>query len=223
MIQSDGGLPKKREFFGTDLRKAERFSSISHMVGATAALLGLVVLVAAAAQEKDPIKIVSFTIYGASLLALYTASALYHTLTGKGKRWFREFDHLAIYLLIAGTYTPFTLVTLRGAWGWSLFGVVWGLAVIGMLLEWKGGDSRRIIPVVLYLLMGWLVVVAVKPLMQALPVAGLTWLLAGGLCYTAGISFYALDKRVWYFHGVWHLFVLGGSICHYLTVWMYVV
>jgi hemolysin III len=208
---------------GADLRKAERFSSVSHLIGAAAALMGLVLLVAAAAQQNDPLKTVSVIVYGASLLALYTASALYHTLTGIGKRWFREFDHLAIYLLIAGTYTPFTLVTLRGAWGWSLFGVVWGLATIGMLLEWKGGDRRRIIPVVLYLLMGWLVVVAVRPLMDALPAAGVTWLLAGGLCYTAGIAFYAFDKRVWYFHGLWHLFVLGGSVCHYLTVWIYVV
>lgn len=204
------------------VNREERFNSISHLFGSGAALAGFVPLVAEAARQGDPWKITSFSIYGTTLLLLYTFSTLYHSLRGKGKTVFRELDHHAIYLLIAGTYTPFTLVTLRGSWGWSIFGVVWGLAVAGILLEWRIGKGRRIIPVVLYLLMGWLAVIAIQPLLDALPMVAFVWLLAGGVFYTAGIAFFALDKKIWYFHGIWHLFVLAGSGCHYLTVYVYV-
>jgi hemolysin III len=151
------------------------------------------------------------------------SSALYHSLRGKAKDVFRKLDHHAIYLLIAGTYTPFTLVTLRGAWGWSLFGVIWGLAVLGIVVDSLPQKGLRILPVVIYLLMGWLVLMALKPLLQALPSMGFVWLLVGGLFYTGGVVFYALDERVRHFHGIWHLFVLMGSISHYITVLFYVV
>lgn len=204
------------------MKEGERFNSISHIIGAAAALVGLVVLVVAASRQGDPWKIVSFSIYGATLVLLYTSSALYHSFRGKAKDVFRQLDHYAIYLLIAGTYTPFTLVTLRGAWGWSLFGAIWGLAVLGIVVDSLPQKGLRIVPLVIYLLMGWLVLMAVKPLLEALPPAGFVWLLLGGLFYTGGVVFYALDKRVRHFHGIWHLFVLLGSISHYLTVLFYV-
>ena len=202
--------------------KGERFNSISHMIGAAIALAGLVLLVVQASRLGDPWKIVSFSIYGATLLILYASSALYHSLKGKAKAIFRKLDHLSIYLLIAGTYTPFTLITLRGAWGWSIFGVIWGLAVLGIVLESFPQKGQRILPVVIYLLMGWLVLTALKPLLLILPRSGFFLLLTGGLFYTLGVVFYALDDRMRHSHGVWHLFVLAGSLSHYFTVLIYV-
>jgi len=199
----------------------ERFNSISHLVGAVAALAGAVVLVVYASMQGDPWKIVSFSIYGTTLFMLYLFSVLYHSLNGEVKKFFRRLDHLAIYLLIAGTYTPFTLVTLNGIWGWWIFGAVWGLALLGMLLEFVP-QKRRILPVIIYLVMGWICLVALKPLLQALPMVGFWWLLAGGLFYTVGIIFYALDTKLKHSHGIWHLFVLAGSACHYFTVLLYV-
>lgn len=199
----------------------ERFNSISHLVGAVAALAGAVVLVVYASIQGDPWKIVSFSIYGTTLFMLYLFSVLYHSLNGEVKKVFRRLDHLAIYLLIAGTYTPFTLVTLNGVWGWWIFGAVWGLALLGMLLEFVP-QKRRILPVIIYLVMGWICLVALKPLLQTLPMVGFWWLLAGGLFYTVGIVFYALDKRLKHAHGIWHLFVLAGSVCHYFCVLLYV-
>lgn len=200
----------------------ERFNSISHLIGAVAALVGLVIVVAVAARQGDPWKIVSFSIYGTTLLLLYTVSALYHSLRGKAKRIFRKLDHLSIYLLIAGTYTPFTLVTLRGVWGWTIFGIIWGLALFGIVLEFLPQKGKRVWAVVVYVLMGWLVLVALGPLLQALPPQGFFWLLLGGLFYTGGLVFYCLDDKVRHFHGVWHLFVLAGSASHYLTILLYV-
>ena len=200
----------------------ERINSISHLIGAVAALAGLIVVVVIAAEQGDPWKIVSFSIYGAALFLLYAISTLYHSLRGRAKRIFRKLDHLSIYLLIAGTYTPFTLVTLRGVWGWTLFGVIWGLAVIGMALEALPQTGNRRLSMVVYVLMGWLVLIALKPLLAALPLAGFAWLLLGGLCYTGGIAFYWFDEKIRHFHGVWHLFVLAGSLCHYLTILLYV-
>lgn len=201
--------------------EGERFNSISHLIGAIAALVGMVVLVVLASRQGDPWKIVSFSVYGASLVALYTFSVLYHSLRGKAKTIFRKLDHHAIYLLIAGTYTPLTLVTLRGAWGWSIFGVVWGLAILGIAIDSLPQRGRRILPVIIYLVMGWLAVIAAGPLLQALPIAGFAGLLLGGLFYTVGIIFYALDG-VRHFHGIWHLFVLAGSVSHYVTILMFV-
>jgi len=201
--------------------KGERFNSISHLFGTAAALAGMVVLVVLASRQGDPWKIVSFSVYGATLVALYSFSTLYHGLHGKARPVLRKLDHHAIYLLIAGTYTPFTLVTLRGEWGWSLFGIVWSLAVLGIVIDSFPQRGRRIAPIIIYLVMGWLVLMAAEPLLKVLPPAGISGLLLGGLFYTVGIIFYALDKKR-HFHGIWHLFVLAGSTSHYFTILLYV-
>ncbi len=206
------------------LYKGEKFNSISHVVGAALALAGLTVLVVLASLKGDPWKIVSFSVYGTTLVLLYTCSALYHSFRGKAKEVFRKLDHCMIYLLIAGTYTPLTLVTLRKeypGWGWSIFGVVWGLAVFGIVWDARPTKGPRILPVVIYLMMGWLIVVALKPMSQELEAGGFAWLIAGGLAYTLGVIFYALDTKIRHFHGVWHLFVLAGSISHFLAVLLY--
>ena len=202
--------------------KGERFNSISHLIGAVAALAGLVIVVVAAARQGDPWKIVSFSVYGVTLFFLYTVSTLYHSLRGRAKRIFRKLDHYSIYFLIAGTYTPFALVTLRGGWGWTIFGIIWGLAALGIALEALPQGGNRVLSVVVYVLMGWLVLVALEPLLKALPMTGFWWLLLGGLFYTGGLVFYFFDEKVRHFHGVWHLFVLAGSVCHYLTILFFV-
>ncbi len=200
----------------------ERFNSISHLVGSALALIGTVFLIVAGAQAVDPWKIVSFSIYGATLFFLYLASTLYHSFRGRAKEIWCKFDHCTIYLLIAGSYTPLALVSLRGAWGWSLFGVVWGLALFGIIQEIWLARGKRILSLILYVLMGWLAVIAILPLMGALGRAGFLWLLAGGLAYTIGIIFYVNDTRWRHMHGIWHLFVLAGSACHYVTMLNYV-
>jgi len=200
----------------------ERFNSISHLVGAGLAVLGAVLLVVTAARLGDPWKIVSFSIYGAMLVALYVASTLYHSVRGRAKTILQKFDHCSIYLLIAGSYTPFALVSLRGPWGWSLLGAVWTLAVVGILQEIWFAKGARVLSLVIYLLMGWLALVAVLPLWEALTPHGFAWLAAGGLLYTVGIIFYVADQRIRHGHGVWHLFVLGGSSCHFFTVLFFV-
>jgi hemolysin III len=202
----------------------ERLNGYTHLLGAVAAAAGLVVLVVLAARQGDAWKLASFSIYGTSLFLLYLFSTLYHSTRGRAKSILQKFDHHAIYLLIAGSYTPFTLVTLRGAWGWTLFGLIWGLAVLGMVVDsLHNKNARRILPMAIYIVMGWLVLIALKPLTAALPYAAVLWLVAGGLFYTLGIVFYALDKKLRHAHGVWHMFVLAGSISHYLAVLLYVV
>jgi len=200
----------------------ERFNSVTHLMGAVLAAAGAAVLVVLAARLGDPWKIASFSVYGFTLFALYALSTLYHSTRGKLKRVFQKLDHCSIYLLIAGTYTPFALVTLRGAWGWSLFGVIWGLAALGIAQEAWLGKGARVLSVVIYVLMGWLSVIAIKPLIAALTPAGFAWLAAGGLFYTGGIVFYALDAKLRHGHGIWHLFVLAGSASHYLAILLYV-
>ena len=206
----------------TTMYPGERFNSISHLVGAALALAGSVVLVVLAARLGDPWKIVGFSIYGVMLVTLYVFSALYHSVRGPAKDVLRKFDHCAIYLLIAGTYTPFALVSLRGSWGWWIFGVIWGLALLGIVQEVWLAHGARIWSLAIYVLMGWLALVAVVPLRQALTPAGFVWLAAGGAFYTLGIVFYVLDHRIRHGHGLWHLFVLGGSICHFFTILLYV-
>lgn len=201
---------------------SERFNSYSHLAGTGLALAGSAVLIVLATRLGDPWKIVSFSIYGAMLVALYLFSTLYHSVRGRAKDVLRKFDHCSIYLLIAGSYTPFTLVSLRGAWGWSLLGVVWGLALLGILQEIWLAKGARVLSLLIYVLMGWLALVAAAPLWEALTPAGFAWLAAGGACYTLGIVFYAADHKVRHGHGVWHLFVLGGSSCHFFTVLFYV-
>jgi hemolysin III len=200
----------------------EKFNSVTHLVGAVLALAGAIVLVVLAARGGDPWKVVGVAIYGVTLVVLYSFSALYHSLQGRAKNILRELDHQSIYLLIAGSYTPFCLVTLRGAWGWSLLGIVWGLAALGSLQELRPKNEARVLSVVIYLLMGWVALVALFPLLKALGPAGFAWLVAGGLFYTVGIVFYALDTRVTHAHGVWHLFVLAGSTTHYIAILIYV-
>ena len=202
--------------------RGERFNGITHLSGALLALAGAVALIVLGSLKADPWRIVSFSIYGATLVFLYLTSTLYHSLRGRAKAFFRKMDHAAIYLLIAGTYTPFTLVTLNGPWGWSLFGVVWGLALLGIVQEIWFAKGARILSLVIYLLMGWVALVAVVPLIQALSWSGFAWLMAGGIIYTAGVVFYVYDARFRHFHGIWHLFVLAGSAVHYTAIVLYV-
>jgi hemolysin III len=202
--------------------KEELANSITHIVGVVLALAGLVVLVVSAARRGDPWRIVSFSVYGLTLLFLYSSSALYHSTDGRVKRFLRLMDHQAIYLLIAGTYTPFMLVTLRGTLGWWLFGVIWGLAAFGIVLDTFYGKGRRVPQLVIYILMGWLITAALGPLLRAMPVRGVLLLVLGGVFYTSGVAFYVMDKRAPYFHAIWHLFVLAGSLCHYFSVLLYI-
>jgi hemolysin III len=200
----------------------EKFNAWTHLVGAVLALAGSVVLIVLAAQAGDPWKVVSVSIYGVTLVLLYSFSALYHSLRGRIKNILRKLDHHSIYLLIAGSYTPFCLVTLRGPWGWSLLGVVWGLAALGSLLELRPQSGARTLSVVVYVVMGWVALAALVPLLQALGPAGFAWVVAGGLFYTVGIVFYVLDTRLTHGHGIWHLFVIAGSAAHYVAILRYV-
>jgi hemolysin III len=199
----------------------ERFNSITHLVGAVLALVGITVMVTLAAMKGEAVRVLTLTVYGVTLFLLYLFSTLYHSLRGRAKRIFRVLDHHAIYLLIAGTYTPFTLLALKGPTGWWLFGAVWTLALIGILLDSIQRSGGRVLSLLIYLAMGWLVLFALGPLVAALPAAGFRWLLAGGVCYTVGVGFYLLDDRWPWCHGVWHLFVLGGSISHYFVILLY--
>ncbi len=201
----------------------EKLNAWTHLVGAVLALAGSVALIVQAALQGDPWKVVSVSIYSLTLVLLYSFSTLYHSLRGRTKNVLRELDHHSIYLLIAGTYTPFCLVTLRGPWGWSLFGVVWGLAALGSLQELWLKDGARILSVVIYVMMGWVALVALLPLLNALGTIGFAWVAAGGVLYTVGIIFYALDTRLAHAHGIWHLFVMAGSAAHYVAILCYVV
>ena len=196
----------------------ERFNAWTHFVGAVLACVGAVWLLVIAAASGDIWKIVSIAIYGVTLIVLYGTSTLYHSVRGRAKKVMRKLDHLSIYLLIAGTYTPFCLTTLRGPWGWSLFGIVWGLAVLGMAQEIKPRSEARVLSVVIYAVMGWIVLVAIHPLLDRLGTEGVVWLAAGGAAYTLGIVFYAFDKRFRHWHGIWHLFVIAGSVLHFIAI-----
>ncbi len=201
----------------------ERLNAWTHLVGTMLSISGASVLITLAAVMGDPWKIVSVSIFGATLILLYSASTLYHSLRGRAKAILRKLDHLSIYLLIAGTYTPFCLVTLRGVWGWTLFGIVWGLALIGMLQEIRPRSEARVLSLVIYAVMGWVIIIAIGPLLDHLETTGLVLLATGGLLYTGGIVFYAFDDRFRHWHGIWHLFVIGGSLLHYLTIALYVI
>jgi hemolysin III len=200
----------------------EKFNAWSHLVGAVLAFVGAIWLLVMASLHGDVWKIVSMAIYGVTLVALYSASTVYHSVRGRAKVIMQKVDHFSIYLLIAGSYTPFCLVTLRGPWGWTLFGIVWGLAVIGILQEIKPRSEARVMSIVIYAVMGWIVLVAVKPLIAALGMAGFTWLAAGGALYTIGIIFFAYDTRFRHWHGIWHLFVIAGSLLHFVAICFYV-
>lgn len=200
----------------------ERFNGYTHLAGAMLAVGGAVALISMGAMRGDPTRIVSFSVYGATLCLLYIASTLYHSTRGRVKQIFRKLDHVSIYLLIAGSYTPFALVTLDGPWGWTLFGAVWGLAVLGIVQELCIARGPRLTSLVIYMLMGWLAIVALEPLLQALTWNGLTWLIASGVIYTVGVVFYLFDERFRHWHGIWHLFVIAGSAIHYAAIVLFV-
>ncbi len=197
-------------------------NSISHGVGFLLALAITPILIIAAIPSGT-IAIVGASIFGATMMILYISSTLYHAFPhSRTKRVFQIFDHGAIFLLIAGTYTPFTLSVLQGVWGWTLFGIVWSLAIFGVVLKSVGGAGTSKLSIGLYLGMGWLAVLAVKPLWNSLPGWGIFWLLAGGVMYTAGVVFFIYDHRIRYHHFVWHLFVLAGTVCHVVAILGYV-
>ncbi len=200
----------------------ERFNSITHLLGTALAISGSAVLITRAALDGDPWKIVGCSIFGTMLVVLYAVSTLYHSISAaRAKAVFRRLDHCAIYLLIAGTYTPFTLVPLRGTLGWALFATIWAMALHGSVRAWRyrGDEDPPIWP---YLVMGWLGVFAAVPLIAHLGAEGIAWLAAGGALYTAGIVFFINDTRWRHAHGIWHLFVLGGSTAHFFTVLRFV-
>lgn len=203
-------------------RGEEIANSISHGIGLIAALAGTPFLVMHAVRHGDAWSIAGSSIFAASMVLLYLASALYHSLpAGKAKRMFRIIEHSAIFLLIAGTYTPFTLGVLRGGWGWTLLGLVWVLALAGVILKIFDRMSHPIISTGIYLLMGWLIVIAADPMLVRVPLSGLLWLVAGGVAYTAGVAFFVTDARLRYGHFIWHLFVMAGTACHYFAVLWY--
>lgn len=204
-------------------RTEEILNALSHGLGVILSIAGLVVLVTLAACFGDAWKVTASAIYGASMIVLYSASTMYHGFSGqKIKRILNMCDHISIYFLIAGTYTPFVLVTLRGAWGWTIFGIVWGSAVIGTTLKIIYGNKFRKVSTALYLAMGWVVVVAAKPLIASTEPAGLVLLLIGGLLFSFGVIFYKW-KSLPYNHAIWHIFVLAGTICHFFAVLFFVV
>ena len=196
----------------------EIFNAVSHGAGGLLSIAGTVVLIVLCAVYSDAWSVISACVYGASLIILYTMSTLYHAITNeKAKKFFRVMDHNTIFFLIAGTYTPFTLVTLRGKLGWILFGIVWGSALIGIILNSIDLEKFRKPSVVCYILMGWVIIIAVKPMLNSLPGLSLVFLLLGGRFYTVGVIFYSLKKIKW-FHSVWHLFTVSGSVLHYFSV-----
>ena len=196
----------------------EIFHSITHGIGSGLSIAGLTLLVVLAVFNGDIYKIISFSIFGASLVILYLSSTHYHGLQQpRAKKIFKIFDHSAIYLLIAGTYTPFLLIAIRGTAGWALLVVVWGIALIGITFKVFFIERFQILSVISYLLMGWLCVFVFKEMLVSIPIGGIIWLAAGGLLYTIGVIFYALQK-IPYMHAIWHFFVMGGSICHYFAV-----
>ncbi len=207
---------------GTYTLGEEMANVISHGVGILLSIAGLVVLVTFATLYGNAWHITSSSIYGATLILLYTASTLYHGIPKPAvKRVLQRIDHAAIFLLIAGTYTPYTLVTLRGAWGWILFGLVWGLALFGVVMETMVKRRIKWLSISLYLGLGWLVLIATKPMIDTVAIGGLVLLVSGGLCYSLGVIFYAW-KRLIYHHAVWHLFVMAGSALHFCSIFFYV-
>ena len=204
------------------MKKGERFNSISHLVGAAAVTAGLVLLEIAAFKQNSVLRTVSFSIYGFTLLLLYISSTLYHSLHDRGKNFFRKLDHCSIYLLIAGTYTPFVLVSLDKTIGLTIFCLIWITAISGVIYDLIPRNGPRVIPVIIYLIMGWAGLPAIIPLKKALAFNGIILLLSGGIFYTIGVCFFAIEKKYKRAHSIWHLFVLAGSVSHYFAILLYV-
>ncbi len=202
--------------------REELANAVTHGIGLVLSLIGLPILILVALDRGERAMVIGASVFGATLIALYAASTLYHAIPHPTiKQRLRVVDHAAIYLLIAGTYTPFTLGVLRGTWGWTLFGIVWTLAALGVLFKVVfGSGAMAKLSTAIYVAMGWVIIIAIKPLMASMEYAGLMLLVAGGLCYTGGVIFYVDRRRAWT-HPVWHLFVMGGSICHYFAVLWY--
>lgn len=212
------------------MHPGEKFNTFSHLIAAIIAIPGLIYLVILATATSDPWKIISVSIYGVSLVLLYISSALCHGHSGRYEKFFEKMDHLAIYLLIAGTYTPYMLVTLRGVWGWSMLAAVWSLALIGILIDvWprsqivKEKEPTRIVQLIIYLVMGWMIVIALRPLVNNLATDGVALLALGGILYSVGVIFFVLSERVKHAHGIWHLFVIGGSVSHFISISAFVI
>jgi hemolysin III len=201
--------------------REEIANSLSHGFGLALAIVATPILIVAASRYGTAWNTVGVSVFGASMIALYLASTLYHAVThDKAKRVFRVLDHSAIFILIAGTYTPFTLGVMRGPWGWTLLGLVWGLALVGLVKKALFGARHMWLSVILYLVMGWLALIAAPELLQRVPLSGLAWILAGGVAYTAGVAFFAAH-RMRYAHFAWHLFVIAGTVCHFFAVLWY--
>ena len=202
----------------------EFWNALSHGLGVLLGITALVFMVVFSSEYDHATTIVACSIYGSTLVLLYSASTLYHACKPiEIKKALKVLDHSSIYLLIAGSYTPFALVTIHGAWGWTIFGIIWSLAVVGLVFKFFFTGKYNYMSLTMYLLMGWLIVIAIKPLIHNLAFGGLMWLVAGGLFYTLGAVFYAYDSKIKYFHFVWHLFVLAGSICQFFAVFYYVI
>lgn len=200
----------------------ETANTISHAIGLIAAIAATPFMILRAVRLGDPAFVVGVSIFCGTMIVLYLASSIYHLLPqGRAKRVCKIIDHSAIYLLIAGTYTPFTLGALSGSWGWTLFGIIWGLAALGILMKALRKLRHPVVSTGLYLLMGWLVLVALHPLTREVPSAGIAWLAAGGAAYSLGVVFFVLDARVKFAHFVWHLFVVAGTLCHFVSVFGY--
>ena len=212
------------------MHPGEKFNTISHLIAAVISVLGVFYLIFLALATSDPWKIISASIYGATLVLLYISSTLCHGHSGHFEKFFEKMDHIAIYLLIAGTYTPFMLVALRGIWSWSMLIVIWGLALIGILLDlWPGNctdkekEPNRNIQLSIYLIMGWMVVFVLRPLAAKIEVNGILLLVLGGILYSIGVIFFILSERIKHAHGVWHLLVIAGSLCHFISISVYVI
>jgi hemolysin III len=203
-------------------QKDEWANTITHGIGFLLSAVGLVFLLQTPLGEGNYWKLFAFTVYGLSLITLYLTSTLYHNSRNpRLKQIFRLLDHCAIYLLIAGSYTPFTLISLEGIWGWTLFGMIWSLAFTGILFKIFFIHRFEYLSTAIYLIMGWLIVIAIEPLVNSLSTEGLYWIVAGGLSYTTGVIFFLLDRKP-FFHAIWHLFVMCGSTCHYFAISLHV-
>lgn len=213
----------KRNPISNQTKREEIANALSHCIGILLGIAALSILVVFASLKGDPWKIVSFSLYGTSLVILYTASTLYHSVKNiRLKEIFQILDHSSIFILIAGTYTPFVLVNMRGPWGWSLFGIIWGLALCGIIIKSTMGPGGDKVSTAVYLAMGWLIVIAFHKMISSIPLMGIIWLLIGGACYSAGTVFFLLEKRIPYSHPLWHLFVLAGSITHFFGILFHV-